>query len=221
MTNYWGFKRRDPIMRLYRYYKRNIFWGYISELKRMFKGCETLIELGCGPDSPTQHLDKDIDKIGVDIHEPWLIESKKRRLFNKYVLADIRTIFDNPFPFPDCFMILDVIEHLQKEEGIKLLENAEKTTKKAVIVSTPNGFMEQKPAKWDPYSEHKSGWTKDDFEERGYKVIGINGWKKLRKEGGYMRYTPEILCFAISEMSQLFVRNNPNHAFDILAVKRI
>jgi len=209
------------LMKLYRYYKKNIFWGYINELKRAFRGCESFIELGCGPDSPTQYIEKTVNKIGVDIHEPWLNESKKRNLFNKYILADIRNVFELPLPETDCVMLLDVIEHLEKEEGIEILENAEKFAKKTVIVSTPNGFMKQEPVEWDPYSEHKCGWTKNDFEKRGYKVIGISGWKKLKKEGGYMRYTPEIICFILSEISQFFVRNNPEHAFEILAIKRI
>jgi hypothetical protein len=73
----------------------------------------------------------------------------------------------------DTVFLVDVIEHLEKEEGRNLLALTEKIARKQVVVFTPLGFMPQhhedgKDA-WGlngaDWQEHKSGWLPEDFSE--------------------------------------------------------
>lgn len=72
----------------------------------------------------------------------------------------------------DTIYLIDVIEHLTKEEGKKLLERTEKIARKQIVIFTPLEFIEQKklPGNKDAwgldgadFQEHKSVWTPDDF----------------------------------------------------------
>lgn len=76
----------------------------------------------------------------------------------------------------DTVILVDVIEHLEKEEGKRLLALTSKIARKQVIIFTPYGFMPQhhddgKDA-WGlgggDWQEHKSGWFPEDFEGKGW-----------------------------------------------------
>jgi len=73
--------------------------------------------------------------------------------------------------------LLDVIEHLDKDESLKLLKETEKLVSDQIIVYTPYGYFDQvecdgKDA-WGmdgvEFQKHKSGWYPEDFGE-GWKV---------------------------------------------------
>jgi hypothetical protein len=73
----------------------------------------------------------------------------------------------------DTVYLIDVIEHLPKEQGMELLKRTEKIAKNQIVIFTPLEHIEQKcldgnkdawglnGAEWQ---EHKSVWTPDDFD---------------------------------------------------------
>lgn len=61
----------------------------------------------------------------------------------------------------ECVTLMDVIEHLPKEEGVALLEKTIRHAK-MVVVFTPLGFLQQEDGRWNT---HRSGWTPDDFRD--------------------------------------------------------
>jgi hypothetical protein len=67
----------------------------------------------------------------------------------------------------DAIYLLDVIEHMERIEGLRVLELAFETKPKQVVVSTPNGFLAQHGDAWglggEYWQEHRSGWTPADF----------------------------------------------------------
>lgn len=74
----------------------------------------------------------------------------------------------------DSVYLIDVIEHLTKEEGVKLLEMTEKVVRNQIVLFTPLGFVRQEVLDggkdaWGlngaEYQEHKSGWMPEDFDE--------------------------------------------------------
>ena len=200
------------------YYR--ILPDYRVELKKAIGDCKTLLDVGCGSSSPIKSFSNKLYCVGVDAFEPSIEKSKKEQIHNKYYKMDVLEIGKNfkPKSF-DCVLASDLIEHLTKEEGFKLLEMMEKIAKKKVIVFTPNGFLSQGEYDNNPWQVHKSGWTVDEIKKRGYKIIGINGWKPLRGEFASVKFRPKLLWVIISDITQVFVRNNPKKAFQILCVK--
>src|SRR5690606_39271726 len=107
----------------------------------------------------------------------------------------------------------------EKDDGYLLLEKMEKIAKKKVIVFTPNGFLKQGEYDNNPWQVHLSGWEVDEMETRGYKVYGLGGLKELRGEYSIIKYKPKIFWTLISDITQLFLKNRPKKAFQILCVK--
>lgn len=68
----------------------------------------------------------------------------------------------------DLVLLLDVIEHLPREDGLRALAWCRRHG--PVILATPNGFMEQDGALYD---EHLSGWTVADIEALGAQRVTV------------------------------------------------
>lgn len=68
---------------------------------------------------------------------------------------------------PDAIYMLDVIEHMTREEGTAVLELAQRLAPKQIVVFTPHGFMEQHEDAWglggEYWQTHRSGWVPSDF----------------------------------------------------------
>lgn len=94
----------------------------------------------------------------------------------------------------------------------------ERIALRAVVIMTCNGFMEQVELDGNPYQVHKSGWTVEDFESRGYTVYGEYGMRWCRKPDFSLR-RPKVLFGILSLMSQPWARRNPRAAQSIIAVK--
>ncbi len=190
-----------------------------KELQAALKDCKSVLDVGCGSNSPIKYLSKKFHASGIDAYKPNLEESEKQGIHDEYHqmnILDIDKKFkENSF---DCVIALDVIEHLTKKDGWKLLDSMEKAAKKKTIVFTPNGYLPQ-AADDNPWQEHKSGWTVNEMRKRGYHIIGINGWKPLRGECARIRFWPRKIWNIISHITQLYTRNKPELAFQILCIK--
>ena len=74
----------------------------------------------------------------------------------------------------DCVLLLDVLEHLTRQDAEQALSHAERIARDEVIVFTPNGFLEQHG--WEawglPHNElqaHRCGFRIEELEQRGYR----------------------------------------------------
>jgi SAM-dependent methyltransferase len=198
---------------------RKFFCNYfILQLQKELSDCKSVLDLGCGPNSPLQYCNVTL-KVGVDWFEPYLEESKKKKIHNQYIKADITEIEFQPQSF-DAVVALDVLEHLEKEKGYELLKKMEKWARKKIIIFTPNGYISNDCIDNNPLQEHKSGWEFDDFKNLGFKIYGMNGWKKLRGPRTFIKYKPRILWTIISDITQSIVYYYPKLAFHLFAVKK-
>ena len=97
--------------------------------------------------------------------------SDRKYIVLKAGWADAVELF--PKKSVDTVFLVDVIEHLEKEAGLRLLKATEAIAKRQIVVFTPLGFMPQhhpngidawglKGANWQ---EHRSGWMPEDFDD--------------------------------------------------------
>ena len=193
--------------------------GVINYLRRDLAGCESVLDLGCGYGSPLHHCAVPFS-VGVELFEPYLQESRKKAIHSQYIKADIRKLELKARSF-DAVIAVDVLEHLTKQEGAELLDRMEEWARKKVIVFTPNGFLHQGCCDGDPLQQHRSGWRVEELREAGYKVYGINGWKKLRGHRTSIKYRPAFLWARICDLTQKITYYHPALAFQLLAVKEI
>jgi Methyltransferase domain len=190
-----------------------------SKLKRELRNCQTLVELGCGVNSPVAECTKNIFAVGIDGHLPSLLTNKKNGHFKDYVLADLNHLPLKPNSF-ECVAAFDVIEHLTKHQAKGLIENMEKISKKKIIFLTPNGFNPK--CHFEDNSSlqiHRCGWTMDEISKRGYEVFGIDGARRLRGEQASATIKPQVVGSFLARLSDPFVFRCPSTAFALLCIK--
>lgn len=78
-------------------------------------------------------------------------------------------------PFYDVVLLVDVLEHFEKETGKEFIRKVLGHTKKALIVSTPLYPAEQREYLSNRFEEHKSRWMQVDFAEFDfeYKLVPV------------------------------------------------
>ena len=190
-------------------------------LIKELKDCSRVIDLGCGQYSPLgrirDKLNPNLYSVGVDDFDPYLETSKKQGIHSEYIKSNIFNITfpDNSF---DCALLLDVIEHFEKEDFLKFLPQLEKIAKK-IIILTPNGFVNQDTYDGNEYQIHKSGWTVEDMEKLGFTCYGVSGLKTLRGEYAVSRIKPLVLGNMICNMTEPLVYNNPRKAYHLICLK--
>jgi len=111
--------------------------------------------------------------VGLEIHHPYIERQSKLGLYDKIVKANV---FDIPFD-NGCFDVVlacEIIEHLEQEDGLKMINEIERVSKNLVIVTTPFGFMKQEEYDGNKYQIHRSKWYPSDFIKMGYEVKLLN-----------------------------------------------
>lgn len=113
-------------------------------------------------DKPYDH--KGLRLIGVEAFEKY--RNPVWDVYDKVYTEDILTIL--PELSRESFDLLfmgDVIEHLTKEEGVRILSSL---NYKRLIIVTPRMVSDQKAVYGNPYEIHKSQWSEEDFPGMGH-----------------------------------------------------
>jgi len=102
----------------------------------------------------------------IDCVEVWenYITPIHKYVYDRVYLEDIREL--HPFlKTYDIIVMADVIEHMEKDEGIDLLNNLlSNNCSGGVVVSYPP-ILGNEGKKWiNPYETHRCVWSKDDFK---------------------------------------------------------
>lgn len=194
--------------------------SYYKTLEKEVSGAKTVLDVGCGSWSPLANVKKTFYSVGIDIHKPSIEEIKKKKIHDDDKVGDVLNLdkFFKPKSF-DVVVALDVVEHFEKKQGLDLIKKMESIAKKKVVIFTPYGFTKQDPVDGNPFQKHKSGWTIAEFDRMGYKLHGMRGFRFIRGEYATIKYKPWFLWGIISTLSQAFVYNFPQLAYQLIAVK--
>lgn len=127
----------------------------------------------------------------------------------------------------DTIYLLDVIEHLDKETGQRLLSMTECIARRQVVIFTPLGFVEQKRLHGDKdawglngadWQEHKSGWLPEDFDE-SWSIIACKDFHQYNNIGERLD-EPFGAFWAIKNIENSIVVSHPfyqdNNIADLL-----
>lgn len=208
---------------LTKHFIKKVNFSYLKILKDQINDCRTILDLGCGSESPLYNLNFD-DRytVGIDIFQKYLEISKKKNIHDKYYNQNILNIDDlyseNRF---DCVLLLEVIEHLNKSEFFKLLKKVEKIAIKKIIVKTPNGYFSQGEYDQNKYQKHKSGWDTRILNKMGFNVYGIDGFKAFRGERGKFKYTPIKIYSLTSIFFSKILKYLPQISYQLFCVKKL
>jgi ubiquinone/menaquinone biosynthesis C-methylase UbiE len=154
---------------------------------------QSYLDIGCGK-GKWGYLIKTSHKppsyiIGGDIDLNNLRYTKEHKIYDDVVLLD-----GSHLPFRnnsfDIVLAIEVIEHVEKMDGERLLDEVERLSTKKVIVSTPLLGARY----WYSERHHISKWTVSDLRKRGYKVRGVGF-------SFFGRFTTYRLAFALAPLA--------------------
>lgn len=113
---------------------------------------------------PTQRAVERID--GIEAHAPNITALQKNiydEIFFGEAQAIVPTLRDDAY---DLALVMDMLEHVEKNEGEKLLRELRRVAR-VVLVSTPSFYFEQRHIDSDSYAHHRSFWSARALKRAG------------------------------------------------------
>lgn len=99
--------------------------------------------------------------VGTGLHPKYLGFVKYHRIYDDLVLCDAKHLPFRDHVF-DTTLLLEAIEHMMKNEGVRSLREAERVASRLVPVSTPSFFVKQEVKDANVFQKHLSKWTIKD-----------------------------------------------------------
>lgn len=162
---------------------------------------DTVLDVGCGTGAFAQSLTyakrfRSRSVVGLDAHLPSLLKARSQGIYRDVVRGDVTRL-----PFRDCSfeiaLCAEVIEHLRKDDGFRLVHELERVATKRTVLTTPNGFVPYRSLLHDPFQEgnplsiHLSGWEPEELKGFGYRISG-NGLALIWGRRGVIFKAPAI-----------------------------
>jgi len=157
--------KRDELLRkaLCLLFKHTIHADLIAIIQSTVDKEDSILDIGCGIKTFVKFL-RCKKLVGFDIYKDYLEEGD--------ILGDVKEldklVSESSFDVVLCF---DLIEHLTKEEGFKLIKDMLKVCREKIIIFTPTEWTDNKDGVenkqyWsfgNKYNYHQSLWTREDF----------------------------------------------------------
>lgn len=179
-----------------------------------------VIDLGCGNISVIKSFNNEY-KMGVDLFEDYLKFAKERNYHHEYLKADVTSPdVINLLPDFEAIVCFDVIEHLDKEKGIKFIEDIENSLPKFIAFRTTSEFVIQDEYHNNPYQEHHSSFEPNFFRSRGYTVLGTDGPLFLMVKNGRVRTDMGFIARVLANMFKPIYYFFPEKSLNYIAVKK-
>jgi hypothetical protein len=186
-----------------------------------------ILDLGAGPAQYYEKLflESAPTLISVDLMDAFPFEGKPDTAPNVsihrvtgVVPDDLTNIQTNSY---DLVIAFDLIEHLSRDEGYRLLYEIDRISEHASVIFTPNGFVWQPPTSRNSFDAHLSGWTPAELKSLGWKKIkGHVGAKRFR--GPYALPSVNLGIWIIKKIdfiANVYSQFAYKHAFAFTAVK--
>lgn len=123
--------------------------------------CETVLDVGAGIRpfnwyKPSRHVCVEPYPVYA-----WLLRRAGYEVFSGTAEEGLNTLK------AEQILLLDVIEHMDRAVGERVVDLARKAASRQVVLYTPLGFMAQDGDAWGlgghEWQRHRSGWTPEDF----------------------------------------------------------
>jgi len=132
-----------------------------------------VLNVGVGPDGGNSAIASQLPFFSfkqldhIDVYKPYLDEAQKKAWNAErvnFIHGDI-TEYDKINDY-DLILMFDVLEHLPKEKGLKLLDSK---PRKLIFLPLENGKMRENTFGVSS-QDHISSWTEKDFIDRGFAI---------------------------------------------------
>lgn len=150
---------------------------FFEKMRKYIVRSEIVIDIGCGirPETffePSVHICIEPFDQYRKVIKPYFPNNSNVIFIKTDALNGIKGFDDDSV---DTVFVMDVIEHLTKKDGLKLIKEADRVARKQVVIFTPLGFYPmfyKKTGDKDAWGlggtdvqEHQSGWMPKDFDK--------------------------------------------------------
>lgn len=149
--------------------------------------CDSVLELGCGTCHKLSVCPAEYRE-GVDAHLPYLDMARAKwgdHISSLNHIGAVEFVKDavKRKKTWDGLLLIDFIEHLKKEEGLRLLSRCRRIVDKRIIVFCPEGETHLDKDAYDTggdrWQTHRSYWWKKDLDDLEYSTAR---WKNFHGE---------------------------------------
>ena len=158
----------------------------------LVKPSSSVMDIGCGV-RPQTIVNSPNVLVCVEAHDEYVAELRRRFAGTTTLIIQGRVpdcLHTLPDRCIDTIMMLDFIEHLEREAGLETLRECERLARRQVVVFTPLGFMPQDESGqtdgWGLHGTywqtHRSGWAPDDFDDR-WDVVACSDFHHINGKG--------------------------------------
>ncbi|MCS5712445.1 methyltransferase domain-containing protein [Candidatus Berkiella aquae] len=160
----------DKVIKKKHYFEKPI--ELLNAVEKAIKESDVVLDIGCGI-RPMNYFKPKLH-ILVEPHQEYIDILTYRNSGDKSVISlqqnALQALTQLADQSVDSIFLLDVIEHINKEEGLKIIQACERVAREQIVIFTPLGFMPQHVHEEDAWGlnggklqEHISGWTPADF----------------------------------------------------------
>lgn len=158
----------------------------LGRMKDLPLQSSTVLNLGAGicgsPISEQLHFLPCRRLINVEKFEPYMDQLKQMQFAAQTVefhQKDIRDYVNDPaMPEVDFTLLIDVLEHLTREDALQLLDVLKRKTRRRILIWLPLGECPIEPFHDNPYQVHLSTWFTDDAAFAGARVEEFKAFHK-------------------------------------------
>jgi hypothetical protein len=183
-------------------------------------GCDSVLDVGSGASMDLRWFGVK-HCVGIEAFKPTYEKALQNGSHDEMVLGNVCELDKHfkPGQFDACLSV-DVIEHVTKEDGLKMMRDMEAIARHRVVIVTPSGWLEQHHLEEEDLQVHLSGWEVSEMKGHGYRVLGMLGPKFLRGEYHALKWRPKFFWGTVSLLGHfLWTRWHPSQAVSMLCVK--
>lgn len=161
-------------------------------IRRIPPNAKTVLDVGVGHGEPAAHLTVVRDPehvVGIEWFEPYA--KRPIRMYDEILIGDANRILPTlPSKSFDVVMAFEVIEHQEREQALRMIEECERIGK-FVLVSSPNRFYRGHEAHGNRMQLHHSVIHSWEMRRRGYTVRGVN-FARVFPIWTFTRHIPDL-----------------------------
>jgi Methyltransferase domain len=130
----------------------------------------SFVDIGCGEGKYTHSIKAvrpDIQAWALDWHGPSMDRVTADVKIRGTLPGAMQALRDEAV---DAVVCLDVIEHFEKADAMKMIRDFDRVARQVIVLFTPLGWMPQDGTEENPYQAHRCGFQPAELEKLGYKT---------------------------------------------------
>jgi hypothetical protein len=203
----------------------------VSEIKDVSKLITNrnvkIIDLGAGSGWYWDEIDEKLNGYSVEVvlfdasvNQPIkVLDNIKINKIRGLIPSELQELQTDEF---DIVIAFDLIEHLSKEDGYRMLYEMDRLARHSSFIFTPNGFIWQPPSENNPFNAHISGWTPAELKYNGWRdQHGHTGYRRFRGPYGLPKNWIKNWVFQeLDAAAEIITSRFPRQSFAFSAIKR-